>query len=108
MLQIYKELIKTAIITFSLHLISDIYNINRELLTTFTTLYTLFIQNGGKKAGKHEIIEPYLLLTERDIIDSRTWERRHPAQALIEQKRSRRQQPGQHLRDAGKMNPLQR
>ena len=88
MLQIYKELIKTTIITFSLHLISDIYNINRELLTTFTTLYTPFIQNGGKKAGKHEIIEPYLLLTERDIIDSRTWERRHPAQALIEQKRS--------------------
>lgn len=64
MLQIYKELIKTATITHSLLLISDIYNINREFLTAFATLYTLFIHDCGEKTDKYEIIEPYLLLIE--------------------------------------------
>ena len=108
MLQIYKELIITATIIFRFNPISDIYNIKREILTAFTTLYTLFIHNGDKKARKHEIIEPYLRLTECDVIDSRTRKRRHPAQTMIEQKRSRRQQPGKQLGDAGKMSPLQR
>lgn len=87
MLQIYKELIITATIIFRFNPISDIYNIKREILTAFTTLYTLFIHNGDKKARKHEIIEPYLRLIECDVTDRSTRKGRHPAQTMIEQKR---------------------
>jgi len=43
MLQIYKELIIIATIIFYFNSISDIYNTKRDVLTVFTTLYTLFI-----------------------------------------------------------------